>query len=530
MTECAPPVGGHFTFMQKDTRWFAGSSALRMAGWLLLLTCGSTQTDLWADSLLTAGMTTIGTNAYPYTNKPAAGSQINSSRPLAAGLVSALPIYEGAGANFYDAVTRQSYPALPLAGSPTGALPPTWFTPAVASRYPWAGPAISNNAATAQSIVSPLAETNLINNVTNGYSYAELMEPLDTTTFGRMMDATGAAVITTYLNVFDHPGEVATTWRDANGTAVLPFVPFTVGNWILVLCTVQEGLGMMYINGAPVASNTTVSLTSSLAGQIGPLHYNTSGGNDPGSQMCNANFSSWWVWNNRVLTAQEAAQMYANPWSMFHSGAQKGFVKGTKATVANPASVSNVWFYSHAAGGDVRLGIYDNHSPMNLLWQSGSISNTASGGWIAVPIAGGAPGALALAPGTYWLAWQIDTTDDVPSYAPGASGDGFFVSQTFGPFPATIAGAQSSSETWSIYLDYAGPTPPLFTGAAFQAGGALQLQLEGSTNIPFGLLVSTDLLSWLPLNAPGFVSNGLWFYRDTNTAGFARRFYRAAWP
>jgi hypothetical protein len=284
----------------------------------------------------------------------------------------------------------------------------------------------------------------------------------------------------------------------------------------------------MYINGVPMASNTTVNLSNSLGGQLGPLHYNTSGGDNPGSQMCNANFSSWWVWNNRVLTAQEAAQMYANPWSMFNSGSQQGFVKGTKATLANPASVSNVWFYSHAAEGHVRLGIYDNNK--NLLWQSDSISNTAADAWIPAPIAEGAPAALALAPGTYWLAWQVDTTYDVPSYAPGASGDGFFVSQTFGTFPGSIAGAQSSSETWSIYLDYARPAAPSFTGAAFEPGGALQLQLEGSTNIPFGLQVSTDLVSWLPLNAPGLVSNGLWFYLDTNTEAFPQRFYRAAWP
>ncbi|HZM04729.1 MAG TPA: hypothetical protein VFC44_17115 [Candidatus Saccharimonadales bacterium] len=507
------------TFMQK------------YAGWLPLLLCAIVPAILRADPLLTAGVTSVGTNAYPYTNKPAAGSQINSSRPLAAGLVSALPVNEGSGTNFYDAVALQSYPALKLAGSPTNALPPAWFTPVVSSDYPWAGAAMSNNGATAQSILSPFQELSLINNVTNGYSYAELMEPLDTNTFGRIMDATGPAVLTTYLNIPGNPGKVATTWRNASDIAVVPYAPFNVGKWILVLCTVQQGLGVMYINGLPVASNTTVNLSNSWGGQVGPLHYNTTGGSDPGTSMCNANFSSWWVWNNRVLSAQEAAQMYANPWSMFHSGSQKGFVKGTKVTVTNPASVSNVWFYSHVAAGNIRLGIYDNNSPMNLLWQSGSISNAAAGNWLAAPISAGAPGTLALAPGTYWLTWEIDTTYDVPSYSPGASGDGFFASQAFGTFPATLAGAQKSSETWSIYLDYGRPVPPLFTGVAFQAAaGTLQLQLEGNTNIPFGLAVSTDLVSWLPLNAMGFASNGLWIFRDTNTGGFPQRFYRAHWP
>ncbi len=501
-----------------------------MAGWLVYLVCSGPQTLIQAGPLSTAGITSIGTNAYPFTNKPAAGSQINWSRPLAAGLVSALAVNEGAGTNFYDAVTQQSYPTVTLAGSPAGALAPAWFTPTLSSNYPWAGPAISNNGATAQSILSPLQETDLITNVTNGYSYAELMQPLDTTTFGRVMDATGAAVVTTYLNVFDNPGKVATTWRDASGTAILPYAPFTVGEWMLVLCTVQQGLGVMYVNGVPAASNTTVNLTNCLAGQIGPLHYNTSGGNNPGSQMCNANFSSWWIWNNRVLSAQEAAEMYANPWSMFNSGSQLGFIKGTKTVLTNPASVSNVWFYSHDAAGSIRLGIYDNNSPKNLLWQSGVLSNTAAGGWVVAPIAAGVPAALALAPGAYCLAWQVDTTYDVPSYAAGASGDGFFVSQTFGTFPGTIASAQSSSETWSIYLDYARPSAPLFTGATFQPGGAFQLQLAGDTNIPFGLMVSTDLVNWLPLNVPGVVSDGLWVYSDTNLGAFPRRFYRAEWP
>jgi hypothetical protein len=519
-----------YHLMQKHAEWFAITLALRVAGGMLCLIYAGFEPNVSADQLLMAGVNSIGTNAYPHTNKPAAGSQINWSRPLAAGLVSVVPLDEGVGTNFYDAATQLSYPAMELVGSPTNALPPAWFMPPVSSNYPWAGPAIGNNGATAQSILSPLQETDLIENVTNGYSYAELMEPLDISTFGRMMDATGSAVITTYLNIPGNLGKVATTWRNAGDSAIVSFAPFTVGEWILVLCTVQDGLGVMYINGAPVASDTNVSLASSLAGQIGPLHYNTSGGNDPGSQMCNANFSSWWVWNNRVLSAQEAAQMYANPWSMFNSGSQLGFIKGTKITLANPASVSNVWFYSHAAEGDLRLGIYDDNSPKNLLWQSGSISNTAADGWIAAPISAGTPGGLVLAPGAYWLAWQVDTTYDVPSYAPGASGDGFFVGQTFGTFPDTIASTQNSSETWSIYLDYALPVAPVFTGAAFQSGGSLQLELQGDTNIPFRLMVSTNLVSWLPLDAPGVVSNGLWSYLDTNIGAFPQRFYRADWP
>ncbi|MCX6899401.1 MAG: M6 family metalloprotease domain-containing protein, partial [Verrucomicrobia bacterium] len=465
----------------------------------------------------TAGIATPGTDVYPITNKPTAGSGINWNRPLSTGLVSAVPVNEGASTNFYDAVAQQSFQAVTLAGSPGGASPLAWFTPAVSSDYPWAGPAISNNGATAQAIQSSFQELDLINNVTNGYSYAVLVQPLDTNTFGRIMDATGAAVITTYLNTPGYPGQVATTWRNAAGTAVVPRVPFTTNQWMLVLCTVQDGLGMMYVNGAPVASNTTVNLAKSWTNQTGQLVYNATGN---GSQMCNANFSSWWVWNNRVLTAQEAVQMYANPWAMFHSGSQKGFIKGTKVTLDTAAGVSNVVFYSHAAAGNVRLGIYDNASPKHLLWQSGSVTNIAANAWITVPITDGAPSSLSLAPGTYWIAWQVDSTADVPSYTAGSSGDGFYFAQSYGDYPATLSGEQSSSEKWSAYFSYEISLPVITTTSPLPDGtvGEAYSQILAAANgtppynwstisgaLPDGLtLSSAGVLSGMPTTANNF--------------------------
>jgi hypothetical protein len=118
------------------------------------------------------------------------------------------------------------------------------------------------------------------------------------------------------------------------------------------------------------------------------------------------------------------------------------------------------------------------------------------------------------------------------THTAGTNGDGFFVSQDFGNFPGTLAGEQSSSETWSVYLTYAPPAAPLFTGLVWQPGGALQLQLAGSTNIPYGLLASTNLAmpSWPRLNGPVSVNNGQWLFSDTNAGLFPFRFYRAVWP
>jgi hypothetical protein len=184
----------------------------------------------------------------------------------------------------------------------------------VTADYPWAAPAISNNHATAQSICSTLKDGQFVEKVKNGYSCAALVQPLDDKTFGRIMDGTGAAVITIYLNIHGREGLVESTWRGADGGAVVPTAKFKPNEWILVLCTVQQGLGVMYINGKEVARDTHVDLAKSWAGQTGQMVYNATGN---GGMMTQASFSSWWVWNHRVLTAEEAVQLYANPWAMF---------------------------------------------------------------------------------------------------------------------------------------------------------------------------------------------------------------------
>ena len=69
----------------------------------------------------------------------------------------------------------------------------------------------------------------------------------------------------------------------------------------------------MFVNGVEVAHDTTVNLAQSVANQSGTLAYNATGN---GGYIPNANFSSWWVWNNRVFTALDAVNLYLDPWSM----------------------------------------------------------------------------------------------------------------------------------------------------------------------------------------------------------------------
>ncbi len=136
---------------------------------------------------------------------------------------------------------------------------------------------------------------------------------------------------------------------------------------------------------------------------------------------------------------------------------QIGFIKGTRFTMPEDGTLSEARFYSHAASGSLRLAIYDSATPPNRLWQSDPIVNTAAEDWIAEPIANGTPSSLQLTAGNYWFAWQVDTAMPVSSYAWGTAGDGFYVPQSWGEFPAVLdpeTGISLTDDIWSGYVTY----------------------------------------------------------------------------
>jgi len=140
---------------------------------------------------------------------------------------------------------------------------------------------------------------------------------------------------------------------------------------------------------------------------------------------------------------------------------QKAAIKGTMIIETQTETVNDIDFYSQAAVGNIRLAIYDNSSPQNLLWDSGTIANNVTNGWITENISTGVPASLTLTPGTYWLCWQTDSTLDIPSYTAGTLGNGFLIDQPFGAYPATLSNVSSTAETWSEYIDcsVSGQTP-----------------------------------------------------------------------
>ncbi len=126
----------------------------------------------------------------------------------------------------------------------------------------------------------------------------------------------------------------------------------------------------------------------------------------------------------------------------------KGYMKRAKSfTLTAPGEVSAIRFYSHVAQGHGRFALYDTASPQNLKWEGPSATLVA--GTNEVQISAGNPASLILSAGTYELWWQYDDVADAPSYAVGASGEGAYKAQAYGPFPATLSGITGTTEIWT---------------------------------------------------------------------------------
>ncbi len=155
---------------------------------------------------------------------------------------------------------------------------------------------------------------------------------------------------------------------------------------------------------------------------------------------------------------------------------QRGFIKSTALSVAEAGQVKSVRVYCHAASGNVRLALYDDSSPQQLLWESGVVPVDVAEGWLDVPISSGTPLDLTLLPGTYHLAWQVDSTQHVMSfYDEGPLGSGRSVVYDFGPFPGTIeeTSVTQTTERWSGYITTYEPEP-----VVIPAGGANGLVVD----------------------------------------------------
>ena len=147
-----------------------------------------------------------------------------------------------------------------------------------------------------------------------------------------------------------------------------------------------------------------------------------------------------------------------------------GYVDSLK--VAMPAAGSVVGIsMNFSIGGQFRVAIYDNGSskPQNLLASSGVINGVP--GWNYVSV-----GPVTVSAGTYYLAFQSDTTTTLSMDTTGVSGDEYYKSQAFGAFPASFPVGTASVDKYSIYADlcvaYTATASPTLTASPTRTASA----------------------------------------------------------
>ncbi|MFN7161210.1 MAG: S-layer homology domain-containing protein [Candidatus Gracilibacteria bacterium] len=133
---------------------------------------------------------------------------------------------------------------------------------------------------------------------------------------------------------------------------------------------------------------------------------------------------------------------------------QKGLINSFKYVLPTNASAIDYFrFYSETAGGNIRIGFYDDNK--ELLWESGSIANTATKDWITVPVSSGSPTALTNIPaGDYWLTFQTDSTLDIGSFSLGSTQSSFISEWLFGTFPDAIENMVAAFDEWTMQTIY----------------------------------------------------------------------------
>ena len=137
-------------------------------------------------------------------------------------------------------------------------------------------------------------------------------------------------------------------------------------------------------------------------------------------------------------------------------GGNGGYLIAQNATLSQVATLQSESFYVSTAGGTLILGIYDstgtNGGPGNLIAAASAFTPVAGWNTVALP-------AIALAPGTYWLAYLASS--NALGFPASQTGSFYAKSgETAAVTPYPISGASSGGTNWSLYVTLSpGGTP-----------------------------------------------------------------------
>ena len=140
--------------------------------------------------------------------------------------------------------------------------------------------------------------------------------------------------------------------------------------------------------------------------------------------------------------------------SLFTTGA--GFLLCTQVTVTQYAGLQSLSVYlTNSPTGQFDLALYSDNSGPNTLIVQGT-AQAAVTGWNILSVA-----PTYLAPGTYWIACEVQSGTEV-AYSAGGSTN--YVAQSWGSFPSPYpSGGVGVADSLSLYLSYCLENTPTFT-------------------------------------------------------------------
>ncbi|MDX2174928.1 MAG: hypothetical protein SF028_00495 [Candidatus Sumerlaeia bacterium] len=149
----------------------------------------------------------------------------------------------------------------------------------------------------------------------------------------------------------------------------------------------------------------------------------------------------------------------ANTHGQYHylRASQRNYLKGTKVSLDQPGAIQSVSLYVHDPFGNVVLSVYRDGPVLERVWASEPIYNGSYEYWLTAT----APPEVNLGPGDYWLCWQVDSLNDVPSFVQGTEGTGFQIDTPLSDTPATMARGEATftDHNWAMNM-VLGPVPP----------------------------------------------------------------------
>ena len=158
------------------------------------------------------------------------------------------------------------------------------------------------------------------------------------------------------------------------------------------------------------------------------------------------------------------------------------------------------------SGGRISMALYSDNggAPGTLIAESAA--QTAVVGWNVVNVA-----STMVPAGTYWVAWQMDS-DVVITADVGVTGDDQWLTQSFGAFPASMAGASSFYLIITSKVDYCPltcntitPTPTPTAIPECMCAAQFGMQYEGSSGL--GPINGFSTATWYGMSEDGIATS-----------------------